>query len=226
MRNVAVQQDEENVQRQCRVVQVSQLIQTEAALLLKPYSPCRRGKKQQKHYTVMVCQVDAAARAAFQPQLNSEHREARWWPLQGLPPPQQLHPVVVGPCMSKTHSCRIAATNIVPDPAGRADLAAVDTRCGAGACGALRGKARPYPAQALRSLDCRHSQAKQCLPSRWGESPCSMIGVCNNAFWASASVSALCCCQGGQRAHGLTCIANRRTFTPTRFCLRELQATL
>lgn len=46
---------------------------------------------------VMVCRVDAAARAAFQPKLNSEHREARWWPLAGLPPPQQLHPVVVRP---------------------------------------------------------------------------------------------------------------------------------
>jgi hypothetical protein len=58
---------------------------------------CRRGKKLQKHYTVMLCEVDAAARAAFQPQLNSEHREAHWWPLAGLPPPQQMHPVVVCP---------------------------------------------------------------------------------------------------------------------------------
>ena len=56
---------------------------------------CRRGKKLQKHYTVILCEVDAATRAAFQPQLNSEHREARWWPLAGLPPPQQMHPVVV-----------------------------------------------------------------------------------------------------------------------------------
>ncbi len=49
----------------------------------------------QKHYTVILCEVEAPARAAFQPQLNSEHREARWWPLTGLPPPQQMHPVVV-----------------------------------------------------------------------------------------------------------------------------------
>ena len=56
---------------------------------------CRRGKKLQKHYTVILCEVDVATRAAFQPQLNSEHREARWWPLAGLPPPQQMHPVVV-----------------------------------------------------------------------------------------------------------------------------------
>ena len=39
--------------------------------------------------------MDAAARMAFKPQLNSEHREARWWPLAGLPPPEELHPVVV-----------------------------------------------------------------------------------------------------------------------------------
>ena len=49
---------------------------------------------------MVVCQMDAAARAAFKPQLNSEHREAKWWPLAGLPSPKELHPVVVGftPC--------------------------------------------------------------------------------------------------------------------------------
>ena len=61
---------------------------------------CRRGKKLQKHYTVMVCNVDAATRAVFQPKLNSEHREARWWPVSELPPPQQQHPVVVGPAQA------------------------------------------------------------------------------------------------------------------------------
>ena len=56
---------------------------------------CRRGKKKQKQYTVFVCQIDAAAKAAFKPALNEEHREARWWPLGGLPPAFKLHPVVV-----------------------------------------------------------------------------------------------------------------------------------
>ena len=76
---------------------------TTVCLLARPVTDdriagdCRRGKKQQKHYTVVVCEVDAAARSAYQPKLNSEHREAKWWPLQGLPPPQQLHPVLVSP---------------------------------------------------------------------------------------------------------------------------------
>ena len=44
---------------------------------------------------MFVCDVDAAARAAFAPALNEEHREARWWALGALPPMQKLHPVVV-----------------------------------------------------------------------------------------------------------------------------------
>ena len=56
---------------------------------------CRRGKKGHKLYTVFVCTVDAGAKAAFQPVLNNEHREAKWWPLDALPPLSKLHPVVV-----------------------------------------------------------------------------------------------------------------------------------
>ena len=63
---------------------------------------CRRGKKGQKHYTVFVCDVDAAARTAFVPALNDEHREAQWWPLAALPPVQKLHPVVVREPMPPT----------------------------------------------------------------------------------------------------------------------------
>lgn len=56
---------------------------------------CRRGKKKQKHYTVFVCETTPEAKAEFQPKLNEEHRESRWWPVSALPPLNQLHPVVV-----------------------------------------------------------------------------------------------------------------------------------
>lgn len=38
----------------------------------------RRGKRQQKHYTVFVADMDPEAAAAFVPKLNSESREWRW----------------------------------------------------------------------------------------------------------------------------------------------------
>jgi hypothetical protein len=56
----------------------------------------RRGKRLQKHYSVFVAPVSAAARAAFLPALNAEHREARWIALAELRgmPAESLHPVV------------------------------------------------------------------------------------------------------------------------------------
>ncbi|KAK9908333.1 hypothetical protein WJX75_006239 [Coccomyxa subellipsoidea] len=53
-----------------------------------------RGKKKQKAYTVFICDITPAAKAAFKPKLNDEHQEARWWPLAALPAKGQLHPVV------------------------------------------------------------------------------------------------------------------------------------
>jgi hypothetical protein len=38
----------------------------------------RRGKRQQKHYTVFVADVDPTVAAGFEPKLNSESREWRW----------------------------------------------------------------------------------------------------------------------------------------------------
>ena len=56
----------------------------------------RRGKHNQKHYTVFVAALDPRDRAGFQPQLNHEHCESRWWSwgelVGGGAPP--LHPVV------------------------------------------------------------------------------------------------------------------------------------
>ena len=61
-----------------------------------------RGKRNEKHYTVFVCHVEAAVRAAWTPVLNDEHREHRWLSLEsvrlsshGLAGGPPLHPVVV-----------------------------------------------------------------------------------------------------------------------------------
>ena len=62
----------------------------------------RRLQRGQKHYTIFVCEMQAAARAAFAPALNEEHREARWFApaavraalAGGTEPPAPLHPVV------------------------------------------------------------------------------------------------------------------------------------
>ena len=35
--------------------------------------PSRRGKREQKHFTVYVAEIDEAAKASYQPQLNKEH---------------------------------------------------------------------------------------------------------------------------------------------------------
>ena len=51
---------------------------------------CRRGKKQQKHYTVFVCKLQEA----FQPALNSEHSGSRWVDASHVASLGDLHPVV------------------------------------------------------------------------------------------------------------------------------------
>lgn len=62
----------------------------------------RRGKRMEKEYTVLVCRVEPAVRAAWRPVLNHEHREWRWFPMHNVRlaasgvsgPPAPLHPVV------------------------------------------------------------------------------------------------------------------------------------
>lgn len=57
----------------------------------------RRGKNNQKHYTVFVAIVDAATKAAYMPNLNTaEHSQWRWFLLQEVlsMPAGKLHPVV------------------------------------------------------------------------------------------------------------------------------------
>ena len=64
----------------------------------------KRGKRLEKHYTVFVCEVEPALRAAWTPALNEEHVESRWFSVAAVAdsaeigvsrgPPAPLHPVV------------------------------------------------------------------------------------------------------------------------------------
>ena len=84
------------------------------AMLSDACTPGRRGKRQQKRYDVFVGGVTPEVQAAFQPHLNDEHREARWWPLEASQlKAAELHPVVVSslgtthgmPTTSPCHMC-------------------------------------------------------------------------------------------------------------------------
>lgn len=58
---------------------------------------CRRGKHNQKQYTVYIASVTAEEQAAFTPQLNHEHSEYKWWDVAALvnsDTQPALHPVV------------------------------------------------------------------------------------------------------------------------------------
>jgi hypothetical protein len=43
---------------------------------------CRRGKHDQKHYTVYLAAVTPEAKAAYKPKLNEEHSAWQWIPLK------------------------------------------------------------------------------------------------------------------------------------------------
>lgn len=85
----------------------------------------KRGKRNQKHYTVFVAGLTAQEASTYQPQLNHEHREARWFPwselLSAAAPP--LHPVVQQLLQEPTRM-QLAAALPLPGAAG----AAVDKR--------------------------------------------------------------------------------------------------
>ena len=51
---------------------------------------CRRGKNQQKHFSVFVCSL----LAPFQPTLNEEHSTYKWVDTSSVPDLGKLHPVV------------------------------------------------------------------------------------------------------------------------------------
>ena len=53
----------------------------------------KRGKRLQKHYTVFVCEL-RESKEAYEPKLNSEHSEWKWFPVDELRARNDLHPVV------------------------------------------------------------------------------------------------------------------------------------
>jgi len=52
----------------------------------------KRGKRHQKHYTVFLVAVDGDARDSWTPQLNEEHTEYAWMPLETAASRIDLHP--------------------------------------------------------------------------------------------------------------------------------------
>jgi 8-oxo-dGTP pyrophosphatase MutT (NUDIX family) len=54
----------------------------------------RRGKRQQKHYTVYLAELSPETKAAWKPELNEEHTAFYWVPLDTLHLKEDLHPVV------------------------------------------------------------------------------------------------------------------------------------
>lgn len=54
----------------------------------------RRGKFNNKQYTVFVAELSAAQAATYKPVLNYEHREWRWFPASVAAALPNLHPVV------------------------------------------------------------------------------------------------------------------------------------
>jgi hypothetical protein len=70
-------------------------------LLLLLLLLCRRGKRNQKHYTVFVADVQPSTAQQYEPRLNAEHSEWRWVPWSdvmaansGAANGLDLHPVV------------------------------------------------------------------------------------------------------------------------------------
>lgn len=54
----------------------------------------KRGKNGKKHYTVFIGRLTTGARRSFQPQLNEEHSQWKWFKLDDALQLPNLHPVV------------------------------------------------------------------------------------------------------------------------------------
>ncbi len=74
---------------------------------------CRRGKNGQKHYTVFIGRMTAAAKAGYQPQLNKEHSSWKWFQLDDALQLPNLHPVVEL-MFSDEHKQQVAAAMAGP----------------------------------------------------------------------------------------------------------------
>lgn len=55
----------------------------------------KRGKRQQKHYTVFIVKaIDENVQQDWAPKLNEEHTEYHWMPIKEIQGRDDLHPVV------------------------------------------------------------------------------------------------------------------------------------
>lgn len=55
---------------------------------------CRRGKNNEKFYTVFLAVVSPDAKEKYAPLLNEEHSAWKWFPLDEAIKKKDLHPVV------------------------------------------------------------------------------------------------------------------------------------
>lgn len=125
--------------------------------IVTPACPRRRGKRNQKHYTVFVAAMTPEAKAAFVPRLNKEHSAWRWFPLQEAMAQLDLHPVVnlvlgqQGP-----HSAQVAAAlQGATAPAAMAPATAeAAAAVPATAAAAAPAAAAPAAAAAAKSRHC------------------------------------------------------------------------
>lgn len=68
---------------------------------------CRRGKHDQKHFTIFVSDVHPSVQLQFTPQLNVEHSEWRWVPWSDVVAMSlNLHPVVKK--LVKNHAAEVS----------------------------------------------------------------------------------------------------------------------
>ena len=70
---------------------------------------CRRGKHDQKVYTVFVARTSAEVMSSFRPELNKkEHRDWRWIPVDDMQDMKvPLHPVVDMVIHDKEHNSKL-----------------------------------------------------------------------------------------------------------------------
>lgn len=74
----------------------------------------RRGKTQQKHYSVFVARL-LSPQLEFSPQLNAEHRSFRWFPIAEASKLDNLHPVVDILFTDPSRKKLAAAMNLDPE---------------------------------------------------------------------------------------------------------------
>ena len=84
------------------IVRLFEVMQEQGSTICFPYVyqcvylmlPCRRGKHGRKHYTVFIGKLSPDVKSSFQPRLNNEHSQWKWFELTDAMRQSNLHPVV------------------------------------------------------------------------------------------------------------------------------------